>query len=113
MSQKLKVVLYYPERGNPELGQPYSADLLPLEFLQICAPAVKQGFEFVIIDSMIEPNPHAKVLEACEGAFAFASTCIVGYQVADGAVMGAVMKEYRGKVDAEMVKRIGAELGLK
>lgn len=93
MSQKLKVVLYYPERGNPELGQPYSADLLPLEFLQICAPAVKQGFEFVIIDSMIEPNPHAKVIEACEGAFAFASTCIVGYQVADGAVMARKVRE--------------------
>jgi len=88
-----RVVLYYPERGNPELGQPYSADLLPLEFLQICAPALAEGFEFDIVDSMIEENPHQAVLDKLEGAFAFGSTCIVGYQVADGAAMAREVRE--------------------
>ncbi len=30
-----------------------------------------------------------------------------------GQLLGAVMKEHRGKVDPEVVRRIGAELGLK
>jgi radical SAM superfamily enzyme YgiQ (UPF0313 family) len=80
-----KVVMYYPERGDPKLGQPYSADLMPLEFLHIIPPAQAEGFEFVVIDSMVEPNPMELLWKELEGAFAFASTCIVGYQVADGA----------------------------
>ena len=86
--------MYYPERGDPKLGQPYSADLMPLEFLHIIAPAREHGFEFDIIDSMVEPDPMGKLWEKLEGAFAFASTCIVGYQVADGA---AVAEQVRAK----------------
>ncbi len=93
MSERKRVVLYYPERGNPELGQPYSADLLPLEFLHIAAPAIAEGFEFDIIDSMIEQNPHQALLERLDGAFAFGSTCIVGYQVADGAIVSRKVRE--------------------
>ena len=80
-----KVVMYYPERGDPKLGQPYSADLMPLEFLHIIPLARDAGFEFVIIDSMVESEPMKRLWEELEDAFAFASTCIVGYQVADGA----------------------------
>ena len=36
-----RVVMYYPERGDPQLGQPYSADLMPLEFLRIIRPALE------------------------------------------------------------------------
>jgi radical SAM superfamily enzyme YgiQ (UPF0313 family) len=85
MTDSRRIVLYYPERGDPKLGQPYSADLMPLEFLHICAPAMAQGFTFDIIDSMVEPDPMGKLWEKLPGAMAFGSTCIVGYQVADGA----------------------------
>lgn len=93
MSQKPRVVLYYPERGNPELGQPYSADLLPLEFLQIAAPALEAGFEIDIVDSMVVDDPHEELMRRLEGAFAFGSTCIVGYQVADGAIVAKKVRE--------------------
>jgi radical SAM superfamily enzyme YgiQ (UPF0313 family) len=93
MSQSNRVVLYYPERGDPKLGQPYSADLMPLEFLHICAPAMEEGFEFDIIDSMVEPDPMGKLWEKLEGAVAFGSTCIVGYQVADGAEVSRQVRE--------------------
>jgi len=90
-----RVVMYYPERGDPALGQPYSADLMPLEFLHIIGPAREEGFEFDIIDSMVESDPMGKLWEKLEGAFAFASTCIVGYQVADGAAVAEqVRKRY-------------------
>lgn len=93
MSQRKRVVLYYPERGNPDLGQPYSADLLPLEFLQIAAPAQEAGFEIDIVDSMIEERPREVLLAKLEGAFAFGSTCIVGYQVADGAEVARLVRD--------------------
>lgn len=88
-----KVVMYYPERGDPKLGQPYSADLMPLEFLHIIPLARDEGFEFVIIDSMVEDDPMGKLWKELEGAFAFASTCIVGYQVADGAKVAAQVRQ--------------------
>lgn len=88
-----KIVMYYPERGDPALGQPYSADLMPLEFLHIIPPAQAKGFEFVIIDSMVEPNPMERLWEELEDAFAYASTCIVGYQVADGAAVAVQVRE--------------------
>jgi radical SAM superfamily enzyme YgiQ (UPF0313 family) len=93
MTQSKRIVLYYPERGDPKLGQPYSADLMPLEFLHICAPAMEEGFEFDIIDSMVEPDPMGKLWEKLEGAMAFGSTCIVGYQVADGAEVSRQVRE--------------------
>lgn len=91
-SPRPRVVLYYPERGNPELGQPYSADLLPLEFLQISATAREAGFDIDIVDSMIEANPRETLMKKLEGAFAFGSTCIVGYQVHDGAEVAALVR---------------------
>src|SRR5262245_38615802 len=97
-SASRRVVLYYPERGNPELGQPYSADLLPLEFLQIGATAREAGFEVDIVDSMIEANPHEAVMRKLDGAFAFGSTCIVGYQVADGADIAKKVRERNPKL---------------
>lgn len=89
----LRVVMYYPERGDPKLGQPYSADLMPLEFLRIIPLAKEEGFEFDVIDSMVEPDPMGKLWEKLEGAFAFCSTCIVGFQVADGARVAAQVRE--------------------
>ncbi len=81
---KRKIVLFLPHRADPERGEMFSADLLPLELLQIASGPVADGYEVVLIDAMIEPDYMRKVDEACDGALLFASSCILGYQVYDG-----------------------------
>src|SRR5688572_796310 len=71
----------------------FSADLLPLELLQIASGPVAEGYECVMIDAMIEPDYVKKVLEACDGALCFASSCILGYQVYDGYVVAKAVRE--------------------
>jgi radical SAM superfamily enzyme YgiQ (UPF0313 family) len=90
-----KIVLFLPHRADPSRGETFSADLLPLELLQIASGPVADGYEVVMIDAMIEPDYIAKVLEACDGALCFASSCILGYQVYDGyRVAKAVREKY-------------------
>ena len=79
-----RVVLFVPRRDDPARGEPYSADVLPLEVLTVAGGPVRDGFEVVLIDAMVEEDPIARVLEACEGALCFGSTAIVGPQVGDG-----------------------------
>jgi radical SAM superfamily enzyme YgiQ (UPF0313 family) len=88
-----RVVLFLPHRADPSRGEVFSADLLPLELLQIASGPVADGYEVVMIDAMIEPNYIAKVLEACDGALLFASSCILGYQVYDGYVVAKAVRE--------------------
>ncbi len=88
-----KLVLYLPRRDDPSRGEPYSADLLPLELLQIAGGPVQEGFEVVLIDANIEVDPLARVLEACEGALCFAASAILGYQVTDGERVARVVRE--------------------
>jgi radical SAM superfamily enzyme YgiQ (UPF0313 family) len=91
--QRKKIVLFLPHRADPTRGEAFSADLLPLELLQIATGPVADGYEVVLIDAMIEPEYVAKVLEACEGALCFASSCILGYQVYDGYVVAKAVRE--------------------
>jgi radical SAM superfamily enzyme YgiQ (UPF0313 family) len=93
-----KIVLFLPHRADPKRGEIFSADLLPLELLQIATGPVAEGYEVVMIDAMVEPNYIAKVLEACEGALLFASSCILGYQVYDGYVMAKAVRERHPKL---------------
>ncbi|MEZ5978233.1 MAG: radical SAM protein [Planctomycetota bacterium] len=88
-----RVVLFLPHRADPARGEVFSADLLPLELLQIASGPVTDGFEVVLIDAMIEPRYVEKVLEACDGALCFASSCILGYQVYDGYVVAKAVRE--------------------
>ncbi len=92
MSSK-KVVLFLPHRADPARGESFSADLLPLELLQIASGPVVDGFEIVMIDAMIEPDYLRKVLEACDGALCFASSSILGYQVYDGYLTAKAVRE--------------------
>ena len=92
MSSK-KVVLFLPHRADPARGECFSADLLPLELLQIASGPVVDGFEIVMIDAMIEPDYMRKVLEACDGALCFASSSILGYQVYDGYLTAKAVRE--------------------
>jgi len=88
-----KIVLFLPHRADPARGERFSADLLPLELLQIASGPVADGYEVVMIDAMIEPDYLGKLLEACEGALCFASSCILGYQVYDGYLAGQAVRE--------------------
>ena len=88
-----KVVLFLPHRADPKRGERFSADLLPLELLQIASGPVADGYEIVMIDAMIEPDYMSKLLEACDGALCFASSCILGYQVYDGFLAAKAVRE--------------------
>lgn len=91
--KKPKVVLFLPSRVDPEIGDLPSADLLPLELLHIAPTAEANGWEVVVIDAMTEPDYMDQVLEACEDADAFGSSCILGFQVWDGAVVAQAVRE--------------------
>lgn len=93
IQRKRRIVLFLPHRADPGRGERFSADLLPLELLQIASGPVADGYEVVLIDAMIEPNYREKVLEACEGALLFASSCILGYQVYDGYLVAQMVRE--------------------
>tara|TARA_R110002072_G_scaffold280536_1_gene442943 strand:- start:274 stop:1881 length:1608 start_codon:yes stop_codon:yes gene_type:complete len=93
IQRKKKIVLFLPHRADPDRGETFSADLLPLELIQIASGPVADGYEVVLIDAMIEPDYKAKVAEACEDALLFASSCILGYQVYDGYVVAKMVRE--------------------
>ena len=86
IQRKKKIVLYQPQQVDESLGLPSSKDLLPLELLTISAYPVADGYEVVIIDgSLYSPEEaHRRVIEACDGAFLYATTGILGYMVTDG-----------------------------
>jgi radical SAM superfamily enzyme YgiQ (UPF0313 family) len=89
--------MYLPHRGDPEKGELISADLLPLELMQVAGAALQRGWTVELIDAMIEPNPVERVLAACEDAAVYCSSCILGYQVYDGVlVSNAVRERYPG-----------------
>ena len=89
--KKKTIVLFLPHRADPTRGEIFSADLLPLELLQIATGPVAAGYEVVMIDAMVEPHYIDKLIEACDGALCFASSCILGYQVYDGYVAAGVI----------------------
>ena len=93
IQRKKRIVLFLPHRADPERGEIFSADLLPLELLQIASGPVADGYEVVMIDAMIEPDYMSRLLEACDGALLFASSCILGYQVYDGYVAAKAVRE--------------------
>ena len=87
--------MYLPCRGDPAKLELISADLLPLELIQIAGPAVQRGWEVQLVDAMVEEHRLERVLEACADADLFCSSCILGYQVFDGVqVSNAVRERY-------------------
>ena len=53
IQQKKKIVTFLPHRADPSRGEMFSADLLPLELLQIASGPVAEGYEVVMLDAMI------------------------------------------------------------
>ncbi len=84
--KKPKIVLYFPQQADPKLNAPSGKDLLPLSLLTIAAIPANEGYEVVLIDGNLYPAEEAfvRTVEACEGALLFATTGILGYQLADG-----------------------------
>ena len=91
--RKKRIVLFLPHRADPEQGIRVSADLTPLELLQIAGLPEKNGYECVLVDAMVEPDYMGKLMELCDGALCFASSCILGFQVAHGARVARAVRE--------------------
>ncbi|MHC5210012.1 MAG: B12-binding domain-containing radical SAM protein [Planctomycetota bacterium] len=91
--QPKKIVMYLPHRGDPEKGELISADLLPLELMQIAGPALERGWTIDLVDAMVEERPLERVIEACRDAAVFCSSCILGYQVYDGVCVSNAVRE--------------------
>ena len=86
IAPRKRIVLYSPLQADPAGGVPYSKDVLPLSLLTVAGGPVADGWEVVLIDGEIhdQAEAHRLAVEACEGALLFATTGIIGYQVADG-----------------------------
>ncbi len=53
-TRKKRIVLFLPHRADPGRGEMFSADLLPLELLQISSGPAAAGYEVVLIDAGAE-----------------------------------------------------------
>jgi radical SAM superfamily enzyme YgiQ (UPF0313 family) len=88
MAPSKKLVLYSPQSCRERSQPPYVrwTQELPLSLLTIAAWPMRDGYEVVLIDGSRyeQDEAHRRVLEACEGALLYATTGILGYQVADG-----------------------------
>ncbi len=92
--KKRRIVLFLPHRADPAQGVRVSADLTPLELLQIATYPCQEGYEVVLVDAMIHEDDYMDRLEeACDGALLFASSCILGFQVAHGARVAKKVRE--------------------
>lgn len=90
--QKRRIVLFMPLRADPAQGVRVSADLTPLEMLQIAALPDREGYEVVLIDGMIHEDCERRILEACDGALLFATSCILGYQITHGTEIARMVR---------------------
>jgi anaerobic magnesium-protoporphyrin IX monomethyl ester cyclase len=93
IAQKKRIVLFLPYRADPAEGVRVSADLLPLELLQIAGIPDREGYEVVIVDAMVHENYMERLMQLCDGALLFGSSCILGYQVAHGAEVARAIRE--------------------
>jgi anaerobic magnesium-protoporphyrin IX monomethyl ester cyclase len=91
--RKKRIVLFLPLRADPATGVRVSADLLPLEMLQISTFPDRDGYEVVIVDSMVCDDHLDQLMELCDGALLFGSSCILGFQVAHGAQVAKAVRE--------------------
>jgi radical SAM superfamily enzyme YgiQ (UPF0313 family) len=92
IQRRKRLVLFMPHRANPAAGVRVYADLLPLELLQIAGLPDREGYEVCLIDANVQDDWEKRVLEACDGALLFASSCILGYQVTHGAEVARMVR---------------------
>ncbi len=93
IQRKKRIVMFLPHRADPDEGVRVAADLLPLELLQIAAFPDQDGYDCQIVDAMVHDDYLERVLELCDGALLFASSCILGFQVAHGARVARAVRQ--------------------
>ncbi|MFT5051277.1 MAG: anaerobic magnesium-protoporphyrin IX monomethyl ester cyclase [Chlamydiales bacterium] len=93
IQRKKRIVLFLPHRADPDEGVRVAADLLPLELLQIAAFPDQEGYECVIVDAMVHDDYLERLMQLCDGALLFASSCILGFQVTHGARVARKVRE--------------------
>ena len=93
IQRKKHIVLFMPHRADPSEGVRVAADLLPLELLQIAAWPIQDGYQVHIVDAMVHENYMERLMDLCDGALLFASSCILGYQVAHGAEVAKAIRQ--------------------
>jgi len=91
--RKKRIVLFLPHRADPDEGVRVAADLLPLELLQIAAFPEREGYECHIVDAMVHDDYMRRLMDLCDGALCFASSCILGFQVTHGARVARAVRE--------------------
>ena len=91
-----RIVLYYPCLSDTRRRPPARKDVLPLSVLAIAGGPIEDGYEVVLVDGNLSEDPgqaHRRVLDACEGAFVFGATGILGNQVADAEAVALKVRE--------------------
>jgi radical SAM superfamily enzyme YgiQ (UPF0313 family) len=90
-----RLVLYSPHHLDTKVGLRVTKHYLPLALLSIAGLPDRDGYEVVLIDGNLYPEEegHRRVLDACEGALLYATTGILGYQVADALQCTRKVKE--------------------
>ncbi|MBI5361909.1 MAG: radical SAM protein [Planctomycetes bacterium] len=87
-TSRRRIVLYYPHQIAAAAEPPFVRylDELPLALLSIAGGPIADGYEVVLVDGTryAADEAHRRVLEACDGALLYATTGILGHQVADG-----------------------------
>ena len=78
IQRKQRLVLFLPHRADPDQGIRVAADLLPLELPQIAALPEANGYEVHIVDAMVHDDYMERLMQLCDGALLFASSCILG-----------------------------------
>ena len=56
IQRKKRIVMFLPHRADPDTGVRVSADLLPLELLQIAVFPEREGYECHIVDAMVHDD---------------------------------------------------------
>ena len=121
IARKKRIVLYHPQFADETRGETSAKDVLPLSLLTIAAWPLADGYEVVLIDGCLYPQEeaHRRVLESCEGALLYATTGILGYQVADGHLCSQKVKArhpdlpaFLGGWFASVVPELQLETGL-
>ena len=104
MTPRKRIVLYHPQGWRDRKGPPYCryTHELPLALLAIAAWPIEDGYEVVLVDgSRFEAeDAHRRAAEACDGALLFATTGILGWQVADSMLCARAVKARHPRIPA-------------
>lgn len=91
MSRRKPVVLFFPSYYSDEAAP-------PLALIHLAAPLVAGGHEVRIVDSAVEDDPQAAVLQALDGACALGVSMVTGPMITQGVSVAAAVRAARPDV---------------